>query len=207
MAEAKKTTNTNKRRRKTSSSTGKINVKKMFQDVKKPALIVLGFWAGKQVSALIDKNTGTISGFLGVDGKKILKPGIQILVGLGASQLIKNENFKFIGYGVAAHGAYELVKDGFGKDLLKGVNGLGNPNDAIQPAPDLMLPQLKTKLDELEREELDELEREELEGVEGEESIEELEQELKDKLSEEELEGIDDEELDEDDDMDYIEVE
>lgn len=161
-----------KKRKRASSSLNKLSLKKMFKDVRKPIVFIAGMYAGRQISLFIDKQTGTVSGIT-ADTKAMVKPLAQIFVGLSFSQLVKNEDLKFLGYGVAANGTYELVKDGFGKDVLAGLG-------SAEASDDMLLPELQTKLEQIE-------------GLEGDDAtIDELEAQIEAELNNKDLEGVDD---------------
>jgi len=198
MAVAKRSTRRKRRARTSSSSLGKLSVGKMFKDLSTPTSVAVGIFLGHRIGLLIDKQTGTVNGMFGEDGKKFIKPAAEILLGMSVAQLSKNPLFKNVGYGIAVHGGYVLVKDGFGKDVLSGLNGDEFESGLLPAAStDLDLPELSSKLDEIE-------------GIYGDdEDLDELEDELEQELNEVDgVQGTDDDELDDvEDEFDEIEIE
>lgn len=131
--------NTTRRRRSTTSP--KIDLKKMPKQAEKPAYVVLGLLASKPVAMLIDKITGTteqtVSGIFGIDANGMLKKWAKPLgvaaTGLALSQLARNENMRIMGYGLAAGGGIIAVKQFWNKDLfaISGLEGFGESSEEI----------------------------------------------------------------------------
>jgi hypothetical protein len=96
------------------------------KDLDKPTSVLIGLAAGVPVAMIVEKAIGkqaTVSGLLGIDGKKltrILKPAVNIALGMSIHQLASNPKIKLAGIGLAANGGLIAVKDFLGKDILRG---------------------------------------------------------------------------------------
>jgi hypothetical protein len=112
--------------RKQAKSLADIDTKKLIKDLDKPFSVLVGLAAGVPVAMIVEKavgNKSTVSGLLGIDGTKltrVLKPAVNIALGMSINQLAKNPNIKLAGVGLAANGGLIAVKDFLGKDILKG---------------------------------------------------------------------------------------
>ncbi|MCK5023544.1 MAG: hypothetical protein KAS04_05200, partial [Candidatus Aenigmarchaeota archaeon] len=96
------------------------------KDLDKPISVLVGLAAGVPVAMLVEKAVGkksTVSGLFGIDGTKltrILKPAVNIALGMTVHQLTSNPKIKLAGIGLAANGGLIAIKDFLGKDILKG---------------------------------------------------------------------------------------
>lgn len=114
--------------RKQAKSLADIDTKKLINDLDKPFSVLVGLAAGVPVAMIVEKAVGkksTVSGLLGIDGNKltrILKPAVNIALGMTVNQLAKNPKIKLAGVGLAANGGLIAVKDFLGKDILKGTD-------------------------------------------------------------------------------------
>lgn len=119
---------TTRRRRTPAQTKGKIDFMKAAKNLKTPILFILGLVGGKQIGMFVDRNK-TIKGIAGPDGKKFITPALQMLIGMTVPQVIKNEDLKIIGYGVAASGLVKAVNEATGKKILDVLSG--DSDDAL----------------------------------------------------------------------------
>jgi hypothetical protein len=124
--------------KKSAKSIADLDTKKILKELDKPVSVLVGLAAGVPVAMIVEKVAGkksTVSGLLGIDGKKltrILKPAVNIALGMSVHQLTKNPKIKLAGIGLAANGGLIAVKDFLGKDILKGFGDteeVGSPNN------------------------------------------------------------------------------
>lgn len=97
---------------------------KAQSDLRTTAAFLFGIIAGRQVAVFINKQTGAISGIMGIDPKHkklIVDAGVTAL-GLVGSQLANNKEIKFVAYGVATGGLINVIQDVTGKNLLAGIS-------------------------------------------------------------------------------------
>lgn len=119
---------TNRNYNRKAKSLADIDTKKLIKDLDKPFSVLVGLAAGVPVAMIVEKAVGkksTVSGLLGIDGNKltrVLKPAVNIALGMSINQLAKNPNIKLAGVGLAANGGLIAVKDFLGKDILKGTD-------------------------------------------------------------------------------------
>lgn len=121
-------------------SATRLSGNRMLDDAKQAGLIIVGIIAGKQVAALFNKATNTVSGIMGVDGTEIksyLTPILTTLLGLGVHQLVKNPYFKAVGLGVATYGGIQVVQKITGKTYLAGLGDGDTMTPAYQSLPQI----------------------------------------------------------------------
>ncbi|MFH0895398.1 MAG: hypothetical protein V2A54_13260 [Bacteroidota bacterium] len=100
---------------------------RILNELATPGLIILGVIGGSVVGKLIDKVAKVDETATEFQWNKIIKPVVQLSVGVGGAILLKNKNLKLIASGVAVSGVASSVKVFLKKDLL---NGLGSFNIA-----------------------------------------------------------------------------
>lgn len=126
--------------RKQAKSLADIDTKKILKDLDKPISVLVGLAAGVPIAMIVEKAVGkksTVSGLFGIDGTKltrILKPAVNIALGMSVHQLVKNPKIKLAGIGLAANGGLIAIKDFLGKDILKGISD-GDLGNTPQPTP------------------------------------------------------------------------
>ncbi|MBU0487425.1 MAG: hypothetical protein KKA07_07655 [Bacteroidetes bacterium] len=103
----------------------KITGKQVLDELKSPALIVLGMIGGNLGGKLIDQALGVDDTSTEFQVKGLVKPIVQLTAGIGGSILLKDQNLKLIANGVAASGVASTVKVLLKKDMLAGFKGLG----------------------------------------------------------------------------------
>lgn len=119
--------NTNRNYSKKARSLADLDSKKIMRDLNKPFWVLVGLASGVPVAMIVEKAVGdksTVSGLLGIDGTKltkVLKPAVNIALGMTVNQLATNPNIKLAGVGLAANGGLIAIKDFLGKDILKGI--------------------------------------------------------------------------------------
>lgn len=107
----------------------------MLEDGKKVGLILLGFIGGNIVGRLVEKAIGATG--VGFSIKNLGRPVLLIGGGLLGAAKIKNQDLRFLCYGVAGAGGYSGIKLFLNKDLLNGFAGIGLPDsqqDRIEEA-------------------------------------------------------------------------
>jgi hypothetical protein len=104
----------------------KITSKQVLNELKAPALIVVGMVGGSMAGKAIDKVLKVDPNKTGFDARKLAKPVVQLSAGIGGALLLKDKNLKLIASGVGASGVASTVKVLIKKDLLSGFTGLGN---------------------------------------------------------------------------------
>jgi len=108
----------------------KISSKQVLEELKAPALIVIGMIGGNMAGKAIDKVLKVDETVVGFNAKAIAKPVIQLSAGVAGAVLLKDVNIKLVATGIAASGVASGVKVLLKKDLLSGFNGLGS-NEAL----------------------------------------------------------------------------
>jgi len=109
----------------------KITGKQILEELKAPALIVVGMVGGNLAGKLVDKVLKVDSSASGFNAKALASPVVQITAGIGGAILLKDKNLKLVACGVAASGVAATVKVLLKKDLLAGFSGLGNTLEAL----------------------------------------------------------------------------
>lgn len=146
----------------------KINAASILEELKTPAMIILGMMGGAMAGKLMDKAMPVEES---TDGKfqvkSLLKPVVQITAGVGGALLLKDKNLKLIACGVTASGIASAVKVFLKKDVLNGLGSLQAANTkqrvfqepislSIEPYnPDL--PQLPAHVEEVEVEQMSQM--------------------------------------------------
>lgn len=103
----------------------KFNAGSILNELKTPALLVVGMVGGTMAGKLLDKVLPVDEAATGFQVKKLVKPVVQIGVGMGGAILLKDQNLKLIAAGITASGIASTVKIFLKKDIL---SGLGDPN-------------------------------------------------------------------------------
>lgn len=108
-----------------SSGGSNLSVSGVLNEVKTPALFLLGAFAGKKVAEMISSSGATkaVAGLMGVDAAKLVKPVVLAAGGVMIARASKKAEYKTFGYGVAAMGGAILMRDQFGVNVLSGVDG------------------------------------------------------------------------------------
>jgi hypothetical protein len=104
----------------------KITTKEVLNELKAPALIVLGMAGGSMAGKVIDKALKVDPNKKGFDAKALAKPVVQLSAGIGGALLLKDQNLKLVATGIGASGVASSVKVLIKKDLLSGFKGLGD---------------------------------------------------------------------------------
>ena len=164
--------------RKSAKGISDIDTKRILKDLDKPVSVLVGLAAGVPVAMIVEKAVGkqsTVSGLLGIDGTKltkVLKPAVNLALGLSIHQLAKNQNIKLAGVGLAANGGLIALKDFLGKDILSGfkqaeVAGPENQQQTVKVIEKVIQerPPLPLDLPLLEIEEPDDETRDYIEGM------------------------------------------
>lgn len=105
----------------------------MMGELKSLAMIsgglILGSMGGKALDSMlkVDENA------TGFQVKKFVKPAVQLGAGVIGAMKLKDPNLKLVAAGVGASGVISTVKVVLKKDLLAGVDGLGNMGGLGQP--------------------------------------------------------------------------
>jgi len=103
----------------------KFSAGSILNELKTPALLVVGMVGGTMAGKLLDKVLPVDETATGFQVKKLVKPVVQIGVGMGGAILLKDQNLKLIAAGITASGIASTVKIFLKKDIL---SGLGDPN-------------------------------------------------------------------------------
>lgn len=103
----------------------KITGKQILEELKAPALIVVGMVGGNLAGKLIDNVLNVDDTQTEFNAKALVKPIVQLSAGVGGSLLLKDKNLKLVASGVAASGVASTVKVLLKKDMLAGFKGLG----------------------------------------------------------------------------------
>lgn len=103
----------------------KITGKQILEELKAPALIVVGMVGGNLAGKLIDKALNVDETSTEFTVKSLAKPLVQLTAGIGGTLLLKDKNLKLVASGVAVSGVASTVKVLLKKDLLAGFKGLG----------------------------------------------------------------------------------
>lgn len=111
---------------------GKPNLdpKAIIEELKTPGLIILGMVGGNMAGKMIDKVTKVDPEATGFQVKALLKPVVQISVGVGGALFLKDKNMKLIASGVAASGIASGVKVFLKKDILQGLTNFAGLGDS-----------------------------------------------------------------------------
>ena len=104
----------------------KITTKQILDELKAPALIVLGMAGGSIAGKAIDKVLKVDPAKAGFDVKALAKPIVQLTAGIGGALLLEDQNLKLIASGIGASGVASTVKVLIKKDILSGFKGLGD---------------------------------------------------------------------------------
>ena len=104
----------------------KISGTEVLQELKAPALIIVGMIGGNIAGKAIDKVLKVDETQVGFNPKAIAKPVVQLSTGVAGAMLLKDDNLKLLATGVATSGVASGVKVLLKKDLLSGMHGLGN---------------------------------------------------------------------------------
>lgn len=119
------------------NSKTKISGKQVIEELKAPALIVVGMIGGNMAGKAIDKVLKVDETLQGLNPKAMAKPVIQLTAGVAGATLLKDSNLKLLATGVAASGVASGVKVFLKKDLLTGLSGLGT-SDALSTVRGLL---------------------------------------------------------------------
>lgn len=103
----------------------KINGKQILDELKAPALIVVGMIGGNMAGKAMDKILKVDEELTGFNVKAIAKPVVQLTAGVAGAVFLKDKNLKLVATGIAASGVASGVKVMLKKDLLAGFRGLG----------------------------------------------------------------------------------
>ena len=114
----------------------KISGAEVLQELKGPALIIVGMIGGNMAGKAIDKVLKVDETQVGFNAKALAKPVVQLSAGVAGAMLLKDDNLKLLATGVATSGVASGVKVLLKKDLLSGLDGLGN--DALSSARGLL---------------------------------------------------------------------
>lgn len=112
-----------------SNAKAKIDAKSIIEELKTPGLIIVGMIGGNFAGKMLDKVLKVDETATGFNAKALVKPIVQISVGVGGALFLKDKNLKLIASGVAASGIASTVKVFLKKDVLQGLTnfaGLGN---------------------------------------------------------------------------------
>jgi len=104
----------------------KIKGAHILEELKAPALIVVGMIGGNMAGKAIDKVLKVDEAQAGFNIKGMAKPVVQLTAGVSGALLLKDNNLRLVATGIAASGVASGVKVLLKKDLLAGLNGLGN---------------------------------------------------------------------------------
>lgn len=117
--------------RKTAKSVRDLSFNQMAKDFRTPALMIAGMTIAnigiKQLNKVLDKPA--VNGLLGIDSKtlkKYIAPTASVVTGLAVYQLMPNQDVKVMGLGIATKGGIMALKEITGKDILSGMEGIGN---------------------------------------------------------------------------------
>lgn len=102
----------------------KLSAGGILNELKTPALLMIGMVGGTMAGKMIDKALPIDETVTGFQVKSLVKPVVQIGVGMAGALLLKDQNIKLIAAGVTASGIASTVKVFLKKDILA---GLGNP--------------------------------------------------------------------------------
>ena len=79
--------------------------------------------AGKAVAKAIDKNQA-VEGLMGVEGKALVKPLSITAAGLAMNQIVRNQDVKNVGLGMATYGGILSVEAVTGNPVINGLQGV-----------------------------------------------------------------------------------
>ena len=123
----------------------KIKLKQVVEELKAPALIIVGMIGGNLGGKLIDKVLKVDPALAGFNPKAIAKPIALLSTGVAGALLLKDQNLKLVASGIAASGIASGVKVLLKKDLLSGFEGLGDSSQIlVAEAFDASLPELSS---------------------------------------------------------------
>jgi len=109
----------------------KITVKKVIDEIKVPVGLIGGMIVGNFGGKTIDKLLKVNPALSGINPKSLAKPLVLLTAGVGGAMLLKDQNLKLVASGIAASGIASSVKILLKKDLLAGLDGLGETNDFL----------------------------------------------------------------------------
>lgn len=128
----------------------KITGKQILEELKAPALIVVGMVGGNLAGKLIDQVLNVDETSTEFSAKSLARPLVQLTAGIGGSLLLKDKNLKLVANGVAASGVASTVKVLLKKDLLAGFKGLGEVQALKSFRDNLRIERYNPHLPELE---------------------------------------------------------
>ena len=96
----------------------KIKGKQVLEELKAPALIIVGMIGGNMAGKAIDKVLKVDGTQVGFNPKTLARPVVQLSAGVAGALLLKDENLKLVATGVATSGGKVLK----GIQLIYGVN-------------------------------------------------------------------------------------
>ncbi len=127
----------------------KITGKQVLEEIKAPALVVVGLVGSSLAGKAVDKILKVDETAEGFNAKALAKPVVQLSAGLSGALLLKDKNLKLIATGVAASGVASSVKVLLKKDLLAGFESLGETDALQQIKENLILERYNPNLPEL----------------------------------------------------------
>ena len=116
--------------------TKKVSSKAMVGELRSLAMVGSGLVAGSMAGKAIDKMLKVDNSLPGFQAKKLVRPAAQLAVGVLGSLKLKNPDLKNVSAGLGAAGILSAVQVVLKKDLLNGVDGLGEPMSVYsEPLP------------------------------------------------------------------------
>lgn len=116
--------------------TKKVSSKAMFGELRSLAMVGSGLVAGSMAGKAIDKMLKVDDTLPGFQPKKLVRPAVQLTAGILGSLKLQNQDLKDVSAGVGASGLLSAVQVVLKKDLLNGVDGLGQPMSVYsEPLP------------------------------------------------------------------------
>jgi hypothetical protein len=103
----------------------KLSAGGILNELKTPALLIVGMVGGTMAGKMLDKVMPVDETATGFQVKSLVKPVVQIGVGMAGALLLKDQNLKLVAAGVTASGIASTVKVFLKKDILA---GLGDPS-------------------------------------------------------------------------------
>lgn len=100
-------------------------LQKVGNDLKAPALVILGVIGGNIVGQVIDNALKVDPNEEGINPKAMVSPVLKLTTGIAGAILFKKDYVKLVLGGVAASGLASSVKVLLKKDVLDGFKGLG----------------------------------------------------------------------------------
>lgn len=108
----------------------------MVGELRSLAMVGSGLVAGSMAGKAIDKMLKVDNSLPGFQAKKLVRPAAQLAVGVLGSLKLKNPDLKNVSAGLGAAGILSAVQVVLKKDLLNGVDGLGEPMSVYsEPLP------------------------------------------------------------------------